>query len=272
MSNKANKICDLSIVLVNYKSLKMTSICLDFLRKAVDVSEVPVWVVDNGSKDDSSVYLKSIDWIRFIERTPPSQEAGFMAHGRALDLVLEQVNTKYLLLLHTDTFIFNPSIIAIMLGKIEANDRVAAVGCLEPVFRGRFHTALRYVTRGAKYYFRRLKISLGMSSRRPKLHYEVYLKSYCCLWNVHLAKKHGMSFSMADRIPSYEMQDQLSSLGYTFVKVPARTMFSYLDHIDKGTASAKDGVRINDRRVERYQKLLDTNRSRHTDVTIEKKV
>ena len=262
MSKKSNSSCDLSIVLVNYKSLKMTSICLDFVRKAVDVSEVPVWVVDNGSNDESLVYLKSIDWIRFIERNPPSQESGFMAHGRALDLVLEQVNTKYLLLLHTDTFIFNPAIIGIMLDKIEANDRVAAVGCLEPVFRGRFHVALRHVTRGAKYYFRRLKISLGMTSRRPKLHYEIYLKSFCSLWNVNTIKKHGMTFSMADKIPSYEMQDQLSRLGYKLVKIPPRTMFKYLDHIDKGTASAKDGVRINFRKVERYQKMLDISESK----------
>ncbi|EXI90766.1 MAG: Glycosyl transferase family 2 [Candidatus Accumulibacter regalis] len=248
-----------SIALVNYKSLEMTSICLDLLQKAVDVSEIPVWVVDNDSNDASLEYLRSIDWIKLIERKPPGEEVGFLAHGRALDMILEKVSTEYLLLLHTDTFIYDPAIIDIMLEKFSADDRVAAVGCMEPVLRKLPHTVWRTATRGTKYYFRRLKMALGLKTRPPTLYYEVYFKSFCALWNVNIIKSHGMSFSMGEKIPGYEMQDELPRLGYRFVRIAPREMFRYLDHIDKGTASAKDGIRLKRGKIRKYQNIVGKN-------------
>jgi GT2 family glycosyltransferase len=257
MNEQENYKSGLSIVLVNYKSFEMTSICLDLISKAVKVSEVPVWVVDNNSCDASLDYLKSLDWIHLIERIPPSEEAGFMAHGCALDLAMENVTTDFVLLLHTDTFIYDPHIINLMLSECSMDRKVVAVGCTEPVFRSLPHTIIRLTTRGAKYYFRRLMLALGFKSRRPKLHYEIYLKSFCALWNLSILKSHGMTFSMGNRVPGYEMQDQLPKLGYKFIKIPSREMFKYLDHIDKGTASARDGVRINHRKIKRYQAILN---------------
>ena len=81
MSEKVDGKDSISIVLVNFRSLEMTSICLELIQQGFNVSEVPVWVVDNDSNDASLEYLKSLDWIHLIERKPPSQESGFMAHG-----------------------------------------------------------------------------------------------------------------------------------------------------------------------------------------------
>lgn len=248
---------EISIVLVNYKSFEMTSICLGLLQKAVNVSEVPVWVVDNDSRDESLAFLKSLNWINLIERKPVDQETGFMAHGRALDLVLERVTTKFLLLLHTDTFVYDASIIKIMLDKCMAEENVVAVGCKEPEKRGILKNLGRMLTRGAKYYYRKLKVKLGIKSRPPRPHFEIYLKSYCALWNVDVIRRHGMSFSMGERTPSYEMQDRLPMLGYKIVEIPAKTMFQHLDHIEKGTVSATNGFRKNHRRVSDYQRKLD---------------
>lgn len=245
-----------SIVIVNYKSLEMTSICLNLIQNAVDVTKVPVWVVDNDSNDASLDYLKSLNWIKLIERKPAGREEGFMAHGRALDMVLESVATDYLLLLHTDTFIYNPAIIDIMLEKIAADSQIAAVGCLEQVNRTRLQTAWRVAIRGAKYYLRRLKVVLGIKTREPRLYYEIYLKSFCTLWNVDIIKRHGMSFAMVERIPGYELQDQLPKLGYKFVTIPPREMFSYLDHVESGTVSMIKGFDKNHKRVKNYQAIL----------------
>jgi GT2 family glycosyltransferase len=263
MSERVDCNPNLSIVLVNYKSLEMTSICMDLIQQGINVAEVPVWVVDNDSNDASLEYLKSLDWIHLIERKPPSQETGFMAHGAALDIVLDKVSTDYLLLLHTDTFIHDPSIVNIMLEKCIVDDKVVAVGCLEPVCRSLPQAVWRFVVRGAKYYFRRTKIALGINTRAPKLHYEIYLKSFCALWNVKIIKQHGMTFSMADRIPGYEMQDRLPELGYKFVAIPPREMFKYLDHIEKGTVSATNGYKKNHRKVKNYQVVLNKLQSKN---------
>ena len=256
MSDKINSIGNYSIVLVNYKSLEMTSICLDLLKIAVNPSEVPIWVVDNNSNDESLVYLKSLDWIHLIERISVDHERGYMAHGCALDMVLERITTPYFLLLHTDTFIHDPKIIDIMLSQITADDKVAAVGCREPELRSFSKNVGRVITRGAKYYFRKFKVVLGIKTRTPRPHYEIYLKSYCALWNVKIIKRHGMSFSLNNRTPSYEMQDRLPELGYRFVDVSAKVMFEHLDHIEKGTISATKGFRKDHRRINDYQEKL----------------
>lgn len=245
-----------SIALVNYKTPEVTEICLDLLKKVINVAEVPVYVVDNNSNDESLAHLKSLDWIHLIERKAEVQEVGFMAHGRALDLALEQVKTDYLLLLHTDTLIYNPKIIDILLEKISTNNQVAAVGCLEQVKRPMFATAWRVFVRAIKYYTRKAKVFLGANTREPRLFYEIYLKSFCTLWNVSVIRKHEMSFAMVERIPGYEMQDQLRKLGYQFIAISPREMFNYLDHIEAGTVAMVNALGQNHKRVKNYQDII----------------
>lgn len=262
MSTNICGLSDLSIAIVNYKTPDVTPVCLELLRAAINPARTPIWVVDNASRDASLDYLRSLDWIHLMERSPVPGEPGFMAHGCALDMILERVTTPYLLLMHTDTFVYDPAILSILLKKCAASDKIAAVGCLEPTWRSLPHAFLRYVARGAKYHYRKARLALGLKSRRPKLHYETHLKSFFALWNVDLVKRHGMTFSMGSRNPGYEMQDQLTALGYQFMPVSPRLIFRHLDHIDKATASAKDGTRINDRRFSKYHAILTNAKKR----------
>jgi Glycosyl transferase family 2 len=238
-----NKKPSFSIALVNFKTLEVTSICLDLISQAVDVKEVPVYVVDNNSADASLDFLKTLDWIHLIERKATAPEVGFMAHGRALDLALERVTTDYLLLLHSDTLIYDAKIISLLINALQVN-------------RPAYATAWRKLVRGVKYYARRLKVAAGIKTREPRLFYEIYLKSFCTLWNVNIIKKHALSFAMVERIPGYEMQDKLRELGYTFECMPPHEMFQYLDHIEAGTVSHVDGLDKNHKRVKNYQAIL----------------
>ena len=248
---------DLSIVLVNYKTVEVTSITLALIEEAIDVSQVPVYVVDNNSNDASLVHLKSLDWIHLIERRPEGPEVGYMAHGRALDLALAEVKTKYVLLLHTDTFIYDATIIQMMLDALNADNKIAAIGCLEQVQRTRLETVWRVSIRACKYYLRRIKVALGMKTREPRLFYEVYLKSFCTLWNVDIIKQHGLSFAMVDRIPGYEMQDRLPELGYRFSAIHPRKIFQYLDHIEAGTVAMVNKYGKEHKRIRNYQAMVD---------------
>ena len=246
-----------SVVLVNYKTRELTAAALGLLKEALAGFDAQVWVVDNYSEDDSTQYLRSLDWIQLIERSADLPEPGYVAHGRALDLVLEKINTDYLFLLHTDTLIYDAAIFDLMLAECLANERVMAVGCVEQINRGVARTIWRFVSRFCGHYFRRLKISLGLNSREPKPYREIYLKSFCALWNAKAIKQHGLSFYMNDRIPGYEIQDRLTPLGYTIVYLPARTMFRYLDHVESGTVSAIGGYGAHSRRLRKYHATLE---------------
>ena len=245
-----------SVVIVNYKTAEITKICLDLLHQHLSSDNVPIWVVDNYSADESTEYLRTLDWINLIERSVSEPEAGHIAHGKALDMVLQRVETDYLFLMHTDTFVFDKNIFSLMLNKCIKNRNVVAVGCVEQLNRGTVRTFWRFSSRLFKHHFRRLKISMGLKSREPKPYKEVYLKSFCTLWNCKLIKQHGMHFSMDDRVPGYTLQDRMTELGYVVEMLSPRKIFSYLDHIQAGTVAATGGYETTHRRTKMYNNIL----------------
>jgi len=244
-----------SIVLVNYKTHDLTRTCLELLKAALHETDVPVFVVDNDSNDASIDYLRSLDWINLIERKSGAPEFGSAAHGRALDLALAEVETEYLFLLHTDTFIHDPDVFSLMLRQCSAPQDVVAVGCLEQLDRGVVRSVWRLTSRFAKHYTRRSLRALGLNARAPSPYREIHLKSFCTLWNARLIKQHGLHFHMNGGNPGYELQDRMTELGYRVECIAPRQMFRYLDHIQSGTVAAMGGFGKNHRRVKMYKEL-----------------
>lgn len=245
-----------AIALVNYKTCEMTKTCLELLQKHLANQSVPVWVVDNNSADDSTTYLRSLSWINLIERVPPVGEPGHIAHGKALDMILERIDTDYLLLMHTDTFIFDPEVFTLLLELCTRDPKVAAAGCVEQLDRGILRTAWRFSSRYCKHHYRRMIRALGMPGRLPKPWREVHLKSFCTLWNSKTIKHHGLRFCMDEQVPGYTLQDRLLSLGYSIAEIPARRLFKYLDHIQSGTVAACGGYKAGHRRNRMYDKAI----------------
>ena len=143
-----------------------------------------------------------------------------------------------------------------MLNKCIKNKNVVAIGCVEQINRGTARTVWRFSSRLLKYHYRRLKTSMGLRSREPKPYREVYLKSFCTLWNCKLVKQHGMHFSMDDRVPGYTLQDRMTELGYDIETLSPRKIFSYLDHIQAGTVAAAGGYGKTHRRTKMYNNIL----------------
>ncbi|MEB0045618.1 MULTISPECIES: glycosyltransferase family 2 protein [unclassified Pseudomonas] len=255
MTCQSSTTANYSIVLVNYKTLELTKTCLMLLQDALRGTGVPVIVVDNNSDDESSDYLRTVDWIQLLERKSPYREPGNIAHGRALDLALEHVETDYLFLLHSDTFIYDPSVFTMMISECSGAREVAAVGCLEQLDRGVARSTWRLISRFFKHYSRRSLLALGIEVRAPKPYREKHLKSFCTLWNAALIKKHGFHFQMDDRNPGYELQDRMVARGYQIGFISPRKMFTYLDHIQSGTVAAMGGYSSSHRRVKKYEQV-----------------
>ena len=248
-----------SIAIVHYKTLELTQICLELLKKHLDngdlnPAKVDVWVVDNGSKDASSEYLQGLDWIHLIVREPVENEEGFAAHGAGLNLIFAQIKTDFVFLMHTDTFIYNPQVFDFMLQKCA--DNVAVVGCLEQLNRGYLRTAWRLSSRFCKHYVRRAKLAVGLKSKQPKPYRETHIKSFFALWNAKLMREQGYNFMMAHRIPGYELQDLFLANGYQVIAVSAMKLFTFLDHVEAGTVGLKKGYTDLNRRVKHKIQVL----------------
>jgi hypothetical protein len=147
-----------------------------------------------------------------------------------------------------------------MLSKCNADSKVFAVGCLEQINRGSLRNSWRLSSRFAKHHFRKLKISLGLKSRVPKPFRETHLKSFFALWNIKAMKAHQLHFSMNERIPGYEAQDQMTALGYRMELLSPNRIFRYLEHIQSGTVAAAGTYGKNHRRTKTYKAALNLHK------------
>ena len=250
-----------AILMVNYKTLELTSRCLDLIKQNLDLNHYDVWVVDNHSNDESTDYLRGLNWIRLLERHTDQVEKGFESHGKALDFAFDKIKNRYVYLLHTDTFIYDSSILQLMLSNMQQDSRVVAVGCYEQVLRHPLATAWRRVIRFLKHYKRVILNGLGIPTRPPRGFYEKYIKSFCALWDLQKVKQYGFSFYMAEKIPTYELQDKMQALGYKIIGIKPSVIFQYLDHVEAGTVSLKENLPSHHRRMKRKQKFLSAEAS-----------
>ncbi len=246
--------------MVNYKTLALTKISLSLLKQHVDAGLLPkateIWVVDNDSQDASTDYLRSLDWIKLIERKPVGKEEGFAAHGHALDLVLSELDCQYCFLMHTDTFIYQPQVFQLLLASLQNKSNTVAIGCLEQLNRGYLRSYWRLISRFCKHYSRRTVRFFGISWREPKPYKEQYIKSFFALWNVRWMKENSLTFFMQNRIPGYALQDIALETGRSIEHISAMQLFKYLDHVEAGTVGLVAGYDDMNRRIKRKLELL----------------
>lgn len=257
--DKHHSLPNFSIALVNYKTPELTKISLTLLKQhldsgMLDANRVQVWVVDNNSQDASTEYLRGLDWIHLIERIPEGREEGFAAHGKALDMILEKMQDDYLFLMHTDTFVYEPEIFNQLLQR--CSGKTVAVGCLEQLNRGYFRTNWRLFSRFLKHYIRRAKLLIGLDARDPKPWREQYIKSFFALWDVKWMKQNNYAFFMQNRIPTYELQDLLTTQDKHIRTVSPMWLFKFLDHVEAGTVGLVAGYDDMNRRVKRKMAIL----------------
>jgi GT2 family glycosyltransferase len=113
---------DLSIVLVNWNTLEVTSDALESIEKFTKGISYEVFVVDNGSTRDQSakVLPERFPWVRFIANP---DNRGF---SRANNQAIRRARGRYILLLNNDTIQIENA-----LGKaVEYMDQHLDVGAL----------------------------------------------------------------------------------------------------------------------------------------------
>jgi len=93
---------DLSIIIVNFNKSKLLKDCLDSIYKNSKSIKFEIFVVDNGSKDNSvSMIKENFPQIKLIEN---SSNLGF---AKANNQAIKLSQGKYILLLNNDTKILN---------------------------------------------------------------------------------------------------------------------------------------------------------------------
>lgn len=91
---------DVSIIIINYKTLPITMACLDSIKASTDFLRKEIIVIDNASHDESvSKLKKSFPDIAMIEN------ATNVGYGAANNQGAKQARGQYLLFLNSDTLV-----------------------------------------------------------------------------------------------------------------------------------------------------------------------
>ena len=92
---------DVSIILVNYNTKKMTADCIKSIRRHVVTCNYEIILIDNGSSDGSKELFEQDTELTYIYN---DENIGF---GRANNIGIKKARGEYLFLLNTDTLLLN---------------------------------------------------------------------------------------------------------------------------------------------------------------------
>ena len=142
---------DLSIVIVNYQTFELTRDAINSILKYSYPFSYEILVVDNASNDDSLKQLQEYftDKIKFIA----SEENKGFAYGN--NLALRQVNSDYVLLLNSDTIVWENTLENIY-NYMEKHSDVGACGCRVRLKNGELDKACKRTFPNVKNSFFRL--------------------------------------------------------------------------------------------------------------------
>lgn len=222
-----------TILIPNYKTLKLTQLCLRLIRKHTELSLAKVIVIDNDSRDDSTVYLRSLKWIELIERPHIPGELPALSHSRALDKGLEKVTTPYVLVMHTDSLVRNQQWLPFLLSKIESAANLAGVGSWKleskPLWKNMFKTLENFSQRIYFSFARKKHAIEGIDDN----HY--YLRSHCALYRTDLIRRYGLGFSDCEEPAGKALHRVLVEKGHKMLFLPSSILLKYMDHINHAT-------------------------------------
>lgn len=243
-----------TILVPNYKTPEITTICLRLLRKFTNHDLADVVVIDNDSRDASVEYLRKLSWIQLIERDCVPGESGVQAHSRALDLALETVTTPYVLSIHTDTFVKRHDWLEVLIAQFE-DQAVAGVGSWKLESKNALRRAGIKFEQSCKFLLHKL---FGYKRYNPlRLDKKAqYLRSHCAMYRTEVIRSLNTHFGDGDDTAGKQMHHKMLEAGYKMKFLPSEFLGKYVDHLNHATSILNPELRRGNKNSEKDQKLI----------------
>ncbi len=163
-----------SIIIPHYRTAELARLCLRAIRHHTRDTPYEVIVIDNDSQDEASLsYLRSVRWIRLIERTA---DVGVKqkGHKEAVDLGFAAAQGPLVMAIHTDTIALRSDWLSWQVAQLESHPRCAAVGTDKLEFKDGWSQTLEWLKplESVRLLFR--------DRRRPV--YPPFIRSHCALY------------------------------------------------------------------------------------------
>jgi glycosyltransferase involved in cell wall biosynthesis len=221
-----------TICIVNYKTPEFTRLCLRSIRKFTKYP-YEVIVVDNDSQDASLEYLKSLNWIRLIERRAGANEpGGGYAHAAGLDLGLENCNTEFFVSLHSDTFVREDNWLKSLIDYFNGDESIVCVGSGKIELIPKWRIILKKTTD-----FRTFKRKI-LREPDPVGKFRYWNRTICSLYRTDVLRKEQLSFLMGRDMAltgGKKLYFELVDRGYNTVELPSLVMGQFVCHLAHAT-------------------------------------
>ena len=128
-----------SIIILTWNGLDYTKKCMESLEESVANKKCDVYVVDNGSIDETLEYLRGLDWINVIEN---KENLGFV---RGNNIAINRITEGDIILLNNDIIITQNNWIEELQKTAYKDERTGIVGCRLINEKGEFLHAGTYI-------------------------------------------------------------------------------------------------------------------------------
>lgn len=239
----------ISICIPHWQVGEMMAVCLRSIRRHSAKYDLEVLVVDNGSRDASLDWLRSLSWIRLIER-PDETSANWPANVfTAWDAGARAACGEFFVTMHSDVFVRRDGWLDPLLAEMQTSPQVAAAGAwkltLEPAWYAWQKRVLGAALAGAKRLLGRRARSSWKQGHYPR--------DYCALYRREALVAHGLTFCPrpGEITGGYGIARQLWDAGYETHVIPVWQMAQNVVHVAHGTAATSAETRLHHRGSQR---------------------
>lgn len=250
-----------SICVPHWQVQGLMEICLRSIRQHTRGVACEVIVVDNGSRDESLDWLRSLNWIRLLERPDETPENWPHNVFTAWDLGARVARGRFYLTMHSDVFVKRDGWLAPFLRELAINSQAAAAGSWKLELEHPFYLWQKQLVGQAAAV---LKSVVGRRGRQDE-HAGRYPRDYCALYRRDLVIDHNLTFCPApgEITGGHAIARQLWERGYETALFPVSEMAQSVVHVAHATAAISTGPRLKHgrsqrRAEERARKLLDS--------------
>ena len=252
-----NSQAKITICIPHWQVKQYMTICLRSIRKHSQKYDLQVIVVDNGSKDESLDYLRSLEWILLLERPDEVHTNWPRNVFTAWDYGMQHATGDYFITMHSDVFVKADDWLDPLLREIYCGSSVAAAGAWKLYLENPIYTFQKRITGYAR---KNLKKMLGL---RKDAEWKIghYPRDYCAMYRRDVIIDNGLQFlPIKEREGGfakgggYSIAMQLWEAGYSTRMVSIHEMRTKIMHIAHDTAAVREEKPL---RYKRKQKKLE---------------
>ena len=237
-----------SIVVPHFQTPELARLCLRSIRHYTLDVPYEVIVVDNNSRDGRSLdYLRSIEWIRLIER---KEGVGAMSlgHKEAVDIGFAAARGPLLLSFHTDTIPIQKDWLSWHVQQFNSNPQIAAVGTYKLEFKSPWSQRLQSWKESV----------LRWSSRKAENgDHRPYIRSHCALYRREVLDQLGLRYNANPReTAGRDVHFAIERSGYIAKMLSISETMSRVTHLNHGTMVFLPELGASGRTVRRGQSRI----------------